>query len=259
MLLQIIVTAQKDTLYPLLKTIKGDIENFTVDNLDNIYIVNSTGQLKKYNAKGDSVAVFNDVKRYGNVSLVDASNPLKVLLYYKDFSTIVVLDRLLTQRATIDLRKMGIFQVNVISQSYDNNIWLYDEGDSKLKKISDEGKLLSETIDLRLLFDDAPHVTAIADQEGYVYLYDPVQNVFTFDYYGALKNRILITGWNDFKVADKFIYGVKNDSLFRYQINTFRQDEEKLPLPLQKSLKLDFTASRIYAMKKDELSVYLLK
>jgi hypothetical protein len=72
---------------------------------------------------GDSVAIFNNVKKFGKISTIDVSNPLKVLLYYKDFSTIVVLDRLLATRNTIDLRQQNIFQVNAIGQSYDNNIW----------------------------------------------------------------------------------------------------------------------------------------
>ena len=251
--------AQKDPGYRLIASISGDIADFTVDNLDNVYVLTSTDQLKKYGPNGDSVAVFNNVKKFGKLSSIDVSNPLKVLLYYKDFSTIVVLDRLLSVRNTIDLRQQNIFQVNAIGQSYDNNIWLYDESDSKLKKISDEGKLLSETADFRLLFDQAPRVKNIYDQEGFVYLYDPDQSVFVFDYYGALRNKILITGWHDLKVAGKFIFGIDNDSIRRYEINTFRVDGNRLPAPLKNSLKLNFTASRLYALKKDLLEVYSLR
>jgi len=250
--------AQKEAPYKLLATIRGDVVDFAVDNLDNVYVLTSTDQLKKYNANGDSVAVFNNVKKFGKLSTLDVSNPLKVLLYYKDFSTIVVLDRLLTQRNTIDLRQQGIFQVNAIGQSYDNNIWVYDEGDSKLKKINEQGKALFETSDFRLLFDQAPHIKNIFDQDGFVYLYDPAQNIFVFDYYGALRNKILIRGWQDLKVAGKFIFGINNDTLHRYEINTFRVDEEKLPGPLKNSLKLNFTSSRLYALKKDLLEIYSL-
>src|SRR4029077_18827314 len=108
------VQAQKESSYKLIASIKGDVVDFAVDNLDNVYVLTSSDQLKKYNADGDSVAVFNNVRKFGKVSTVDVSNPLKVLLYYKDFSTIVVLDRLLTQRNTIDLRQQNIFQVNAI-------------------------------------------------------------------------------------------------------------------------------------------------
>ena len=248
--------AQKNASYKLIAAIRGDVVDFSVDNLDNVYVLTSTDQLKKYNPNGDSVAIFNNVKKFGKVSTIDVSNPLKVLLYYKDFSTIVVLDRLLTVRNTIDLRQQNIFQVNAIGQSYDNNIWLYDEADNKLKKINDEGKTLLETPDFRLLFDQAPHVKNIYDQDGFVYLYDPEQNVFVFDYYGALRNKILISGWQDFKVAGKFIFGINNDTLHRYEINTFRLDENKLPIPLKNSVKVNFTAARLYALKKDLLEIY---
>src|SRR6266487_422697 len=250
--------AQNNASYKLIASITGDVVDFAVDNLDNVYVLTSTDQLKKYTSNGDSVAVFNNVKKFGKVSTIDVSNPLKVLLYYKDFSTIVVLDRLLTMRNSIDLRQHNIFQVNAIGQSYDNNIWLYDEGDSKLKKINDEGKAILETADFRLLFNQAPHIQNIYDQDGFVYLYDPEQSVFVFDYYGALRNKILISGWQDFKVAGKFIFGINNDTLHRYEINTFRLDEDKLPIPLNNSLKVNFTSSRLYALKKDLLEIYTL-
>jgi len=257
--ISITANAQQIAQHKLIASIKGDVVDFAVDNLDNIYVLTTTDQLKKYTANGDSAAVFNYVKKFGKVSLIDASNPLKVLLFYKDFSTIVVLDRLFAVRNIIDLRKLNIFQVNTIGRSYDNNIWLYDETDNKLKKIDDEGKILMETADFRLLFDKAPHVKNIFDQDGFVYLYDPLQSVFVFDYYGALRNKILISGWNDFKVAGKFIFGTNNDTLHRYEINTFRMDQEKLPLPLKNSSKVNFTAARLYALKNDSLEIYTLR
>jgi glutaredoxin-related protein len=250
--------AQTDTSYQLIAVIKGDIVDFTVDNLDNVYILNSTDQLKKYNAGGDSVAVFNNVKKFGRISTIDVSNPLKVLLYYKDFSTLVVLDRLLSTRNTLDLRKQNIFQVNAVAQSYDNNIWLYDENESKLKKLNDEGKVLQETADFRSLFGEAPRIENIYDQDGFVYLYDPAKSVYVFDYYGALRNKIQVNGWKDFKIAGKFIFGINHDTLHRYEINTFRADERRLPNLFQNSLKVNFTSARLYVLKKDLLEIYML-
>jgi hypothetical protein len=103
------IKAQSDSAFTLIKTINGDIIDFTVDNLDNIYILNSRNQVKKLNANGDSVAIYNDVKKFGQATLIDVSNPLKLLLYYKDFATVVVLDRFLNAVNVIDLRKQNIF------------------------------------------------------------------------------------------------------------------------------------------------------
>lgn len=171
---------QSDPSFRLLKTIKGDIVSFTVDNLDNIYTLNSRNQVKKFNINGDSVAIYNDVRKFGTATMIDVSNPLKVLLYYKDFATIVVLDRLLNIRNTIDLRLQNILQAKAIGLSYDNKIWVYDELESKLKKIDEGGQLLLETPDFRLLLGQSPVFQKIFDENKYVYLYDSLKGVFVF-------------------------------------------------------------------------------
>lgn len=256
LIMHVCAIAQKDSAFQLVKRITGDITAFTVDNLDNIYLLNSNYQVKKLNSNGDSVGVFNAVRKFGQPTLIDVSNPLKILLYYRDFATIVMLDRFLNMINTIDLRKQNILQVRAIGQSYDNKIWVYDELESKLKKIDDDGSLLGETPDFRQLFGSAPSPQKIFDQDKYVYLYDSAQAVFVFDYYGALKNKILIAGWSNFKVAGKYIFGSGNNKLYRYDIKTFRVDEWDMPAELYKSKAFNFSTFRLYALRDDSIEIY---
>jgi hypothetical protein len=251
--------AQVDTSFQLLKKIKGDIVAFAADNLDNLYLLNSTDQLKKINEKGDSVAIFNNIRKYGKVAQIDVSNPLRVLLYYKDFATIVVLDRLLNVRSTIDLRKQDIFQTQAVCLSYDNGIWVYDEFEHKLKKLDEEGKLLFSSADFRQLFDEAFSFTAINDHDGYLYLYDKNKGVYVFDYYGTLKNIFTLTGYNNFKAIGKFITGTRNDSLMRYQPGNLLMQELKLPESFRKAQFILFTSTKAFALKRDELEIYQLR
>ena len=243
--------AQTDTSFSLVKSISGDIVSFTVDNLDNIYILNSRNQVKKLNANGDSVAVYNDVKKFGQATLIDVSNPLKLLLYYKDYATVVVLDRFLNAVNVIDLRKENIFQVKAIGQSYDNKIWLYDELEGKLKKIDEDGKLLQETPDFRQLLGQAPSPIKIFDENKYVYLYDSAKGVYVFDYFGVLKNSIMIEHWHNFKVAGKYIFGSGKGMLYRYEISTFRLDDWAMPKEIANSKAFNFSSSRLYALMKN--------
>lgn len=247
----VFVTAQEDSSFQLLRVMKGDIASFTVDNLDNLYVLNSRNQVKKYNINGDSVAVFNDIRKYGQATLIDVSNPLKVLLYYNDFATVVMLDRFLNVVNVVDLRKQGILQAKAIGQSYDNKIWVYDELEAKLKKIDEDGKLLQETPDFRLLLGQPVTPTRIFDENRYVYLYDSLKGVYVFDYFGALKNGILIQRWQNLKVAGKFIFGSRADSLFRYEISTFRVDEWPKPEPVRLSRAFNFSSTRLYALQNE--------
>jgi hypothetical protein len=204
-LLQQIAYSQQDSsiYFQPTKTFSDVVVDFSMDNLGNIFIINASNQIKKINANGDSVGVFNDVRKYGKVFSVDASNPLKVLVYYKDFGTIIVLDRFLNIRNTIDLRQAGILQVTAICQSYDNHIWLYDELDNKIKKIDDQGKVLSTSADFRMLFETVPHPHTMYDRDGLLYLYDTKSGLLVFDYYGGLKSNITLPGITDFQVIDK--------------------------------------------------------
>ncbi len=125
----------QDSLFRLDRTIDYPIESFTINNLGEIYLINTNNQLKKIDDKGDSVGVFNMVTKYGKLSYVEAQNPWRTILFYKNFSTIVLLDKYLNLVTNINLRKQNILNVKAVTSSYDNNIWLFDEQDSKLKKL----------------------------------------------------------------------------------------------------------------------------
>jgi len=254
----VMLIAQDEIFFTPVKKITGKYTAFTVDNLDNIYLLNNSNQLKKINANGDSVAVFNDIKKFGRATLVDVSNPLKILLYYSDFATIVVLDRLLNVRNIIDLRKYNMLQVKAIGQSYDNNIWLYDELDNKLKKLDEEGKVLLETPDFRLLLGHAISPVKIFDENKLVYLYDTTYGIYVFDYYGALKNNIMIQKWQNLKVIGPYIYGSRFDTIFRYEIKTFLLDEWKKSTVLLNCSAFNFTSTYLFALKEDALEVYAI-
>lgn len=251
--------AQNDSSFQFLKTIKGDFTYFNVDNLDNIYLITKNNQLKKLNVNGDSVAVFNDVKKYGNPDYVDVTNPLKSLLYYKNYSTVVVLDRLLTQRNTINLRKQNIFYVNSITLSYDNYMWLFDEEDYRLKKIDEEGKLLQSTTDWRMLFDTVPAPVKIIDRDNFVYLYDPAKGFYIFDYYGGFKNRLAFLNWTNVEVNGTTVYGFEETKLYSYQLKSLQLKEYKLPAFFGKYISIKAMNGLVYLLNEKGVDIYQIK
>jgi hypothetical protein len=172
---------------------------------------------------------------------------------------VVILDRLLSVRSTIDLRKQDVFQVQAICLSYDNKIWVYDEFEHKLKKIDEDGKTLFATSDFRQLFDEAFSFTSICDQDGLLYLYDKNKGVYVFDYYGSLKNIFSLTGYDNFKTVGKFITGTRHDSLMRYQPSNLLLQEIKMPETFRKAQSILITTTKAYALKKDELEIYQLR
>jgi hypothetical protein len=251
--------AQEDSAFKFIKTIKGSFSSFYVDNLDNLYLITGTNQLKKLNANGDSAGVFNDVRRYGKLYSLDVTNPLKLLLYYKNFSTIVSLDRFLNNRNSIDLRRQNMFRVKAVAMAYDNNMWVVDEQEFKLKKIDEQGKTLFETIDWRQLFDTVPSPENIFDREGFVYLYDSKKGFYIFDYYGAFKNRLPFTGWSSPEVSGNTVYGFANKKLYSYRQSSLALKEYPLPAFFGKYSAIRAINGKVYVLKKEGVDVYQVK
>jgi hypothetical protein len=217
-------TKGQDTIaFKQVETKQGSWIDFNVDNLGNYYLLSKENRLKKINNRGDSVGAFNEVRRYGKLYSMDITNPLKTLLYYRNFSTIVVLDRFMNIVNTIDLRKQQIFQVKAIAQSYDNNIWLYDEQNNKLKKIAEDGTILMETVDLRTIFDEVPSPETIIDQEGFVYLYDRNKGMYVFDIYGGFKTKISYLNLTNVTVIGKTMAALDKNQLLFYTFGTLSE------------------------------------
>lgn len=256
----LIVLGQQDSVLKvsLVQKINGEVKGFTTDNLSNIYLLTTTGQIKKLNEKGDLVAAYNDVRRFGNIYSIDATNPLKVLVYYKDFSTVIVLDRVLSVRNTIDLRKQNIFQVTAITSSYDNNLWIFDELDSKIKKIDDNGNVILQSVDFRQVFDPVPWPVAMYDRDGQLYLYDAKKGLMVFDYYGASKNSFQILHLYDLQVIDKNTITARDSThILLYKPATLQLFTFKAFNDQNRFSKINFNGSKIYCLTKNgELEIY---
>ncbi len=251
--------AQDDSLFRFLKKIEYPISSFTVDNLGELYIINTDNQLKKYNEKGDSVGVFNQVTKYGKLTYVEAQNPWKAILFYKNYSTIVLLDKYLNVLTNINLRSQNIFNVQAVTTSYDNNIWLYDEQENKLKKIDDAGNKIFESVDFRLLFDSIPTPQKIMDADGFVYLYDREKGLYIFDYYGSFKSKLPFLNWTDVAVIDKSIYGFDKNNLYRYTPPLPDVKKYALSEALRNNTSLKVNNHRIYILKNQQLEIYSLQ
>lgn len=241
---------------PPVSLYSGSVKQFAADNLGNVYVLTPAGLLIKLNSRGDSLNVFNDVRRYGPVYAMDVTNPMKVLLYYKDFSTVLMLDRYLNRINMIDLRKSGIFQAKAVGLSYDNNVWIFDEQSAKLKKIDETGRVLSETTDLRQVLDVVPSPHALVDRDGFVYVYDSTKGIYVFDYYGALKNALPLTGVTDLQVIGKTIAGRRQNKLVRYTLGTLELQELPLPAIVQGAEKIYITQQGVYVLNEAGIEMY---
>lgn len=241
-------------------SIIGQYANISVDNIGNIYALSNTkNQIKKIGFKGDSLGLFNDIKQYGNIYSIDVSNPLKILLYYRDFSTIVVLDRFLNVINKVDLRQLGIMQAMAVSQSYDNQMWVFDQQDYKLKKIGENGTVLFSSDDFRVLFAQAPNPSSIIDNDGSLYLYDDKFGWVVMDYYGAVKKEFPALHWHNVGVEKDIMYGWSDGKLHLFNYKTFVLKDYTIPIDFSQVKSIDLLDYKIFILSNKSINIYSYK
>lgn len=257
-LLHIRSNAQQDTVSERSpEIVTGDFSKFYVDNIGNIYALNqSADQINKFSKNGNIIGVFNDVRRFGSIHSLDVTNPLKTLVYYKNFNTVLFLDRLMNITGIIDLRKAGILQSSAVALSYDNLTWVYDSRDTKIKKVNEENKIVFESADLKSLFDEAPQPDAIFDRDGLLYLFDKKTGLMIFDYYGALKETHLFKDLTDIQISKNIITGRKGNKLFISGPGKFDERTIALPQNFKEATQTYFFAENFYTLHGGRIYIY---
>jgi hypothetical protein len=247
-----------DTL-PVMFRFRDKITDFEVDNLGYIYLVGPQQQIKKLTPGFDSMAVFNDLRHFGKLYSIDVSNPLKVLLFYKDFGTIIILDRLLNVKTILNLRTSGIIQATAITQSYDNNIWIYDGLDNAVKKIDESGRVLITSPDFRVVFDNPPQPESLHDFNKFLYAYDPSIGMLVMDYFGAYKNKVALLGWTNLQGIAQGIAATDAKGLVYYRPGSIDIQEQALPGELLTAKKIRIDKRKLYVLdKQNTMTLYRL-
>jgi hypothetical protein len=242
-----------------IKTFNETIGDFEVDNLGNLYLFGARQQLKKLSPTFDSLAVFNDTRHFGKLYMLDASNPLRILLFYRDFGAIIILDRFLNVRTILNLRTAGYQQVSAITQSYDNNIWLYDELENMIKKIDESGKTLTSSPDFRVLFDDPPQPQELQDFNRYLYASDSEKGLIVMDYFGAVKNKLSFKGWHNLHSAGNGLVATNSAGLVYFQPGNPDTKNKPLPAPMIAAKKIRVHDGKLYVLYKEgRLGIYRL-
>jgi hypothetical protein len=245
-----------DSNFTLIKSIPIEAKNIQTDRLGNIYVVSNTNQLYKYNSDGKLLSTLN-YKYLGNITFVDATNPLEIYVFYKELNVVVFLDNNLAYRGEIHLADVNIGQAAAIARSFDNGIWVFDLADMQLKRMNKDGSNLQSSGNIRQYTSAGSTITYLYDNNDRVFVNDSTNGVFVFDVFATYVKTLPIKGCDEIKVIDKelFYYHTKQGLLKKYQLNAFTTTTYSLPESLViKDMSIE--KNRLYLLKADEVIIY---
>lgn len=219
-------------------TIHIEADFFTSDNQGNVYVVKSD-ELSKYNKSGKLLYKYSD-KKLGNISFVDASNMLRLLVFYKNFLQIVFLDNTLTLNGQVlNLDKIGSQQAQVVCSSHNSGIWLYDQQNFELLRLDQNFEKLQQTGNLNLLLNTSLQPDYLLEYDNKVYLNNHSSGILMFDIYGTYYKTIPIKNVKNFQPITDWVYFISDSTVKAYNTKTTEEKQFEMPIQNFKNFRLE--------------------
>jgi hypothetical protein len=223
-----------------------------VDQLGNLYFANVNNEIYKQDPTGKQVGYYSN-NQLGNVGRIDATSPLKVLVFYPAFNTGVVLDRRLLETSRFNLIEMGFGEIELVAFSRDGTIWIFDDHEQRIYKVDQKGNILLKGGDLRLVFDERLQPIQMTEAGEYLYLAVPGRGLLIFDLFGQYKSQILRPEIGEFQVIEhESVVLIEKDDLGIIELQTLEERHYQLPEKLR-TAKLILTKHEIIAVSNQEV------
>ncbi|MFQ5335719.1 MAG: hypothetical protein ACE5DN_06560 [Flavobacteriales bacterium] len=246
----------QDTALRLIKSIPVKADFFTTDQLGNIYLIKGT-DITKYDIINGSERVFSN-KLMGRITSVDASDPLKIILFYSDLSQLVFLDNMMSMVGNpLTLETRGLEQVTLAAGSHDNGLWLYDRNTFQLLRLNRDMEKTQETGDLRQMLRMDMRPNLLTEHNNHLYLNNPDVGILVFDIFGTYYKTIPLAGLKEFQIHDHSIYYLQDNKFCVFDMITL--EKQTLPLPVKHFQQVRIEKQRIYLLGDDALSIYSFK
>ena len=252
-LLLIAINSSSQSSYKEIARIKTNANYFTSDNQANIYLAYGN-ELYKYNKFGLLLYKYS-TKKQGSISFVDASNLLRILLFYKDFLLVEFLDNTLSLSSdAINFEQLGYYQTQQVCTSNNSGTWVFDTQNFELIRLSKNLEITNRSGNLNVLLNVNLMPTYCIENDNRVYLYNPASGILVFDIYGTYFKTIAFTDIQSFQVVSDWVYILKNNKLTAYNVLT--GEEKKFDLPVSQLKKFRIENNYLLIQTNEELIVY---
>lgn len=242
--------------YPLATEVSVKADYFTSDNLGNSYLINGN-EIFKYLPDGKLFSRYSNLM-LGNITSVDATNPLKLLLFYRDFSKIQFLDNQLSEsRGVISLQDLGLEQSTLASISFDNGFWVYDQISFSLIRFNQAFDKVQEVRNINQNIGYEPQPDFLLEAGEWVYLNNPLTGILVFDIFGTYFKTIPLKGLSCFQIAGDNLMYFKDAKLLSYNLKTLQEQQVQLPPDDIKMLRVE--KEKLMILTPENLKVYEVK
>lgn len=185
------------------------------DHMGNYYLVYED-EVIQYDQLNRELNRFSN-KNYGKISEIDASNALKILLHYRELTSIAFLDNRLGERSDLlDLQEAGLAQSHLSCSSYNNGVWVYDKVDLSLYRLDQNLKPSLRSGNLNQITGKTLDPVEIRESGRWLYVLHQNKGIVVCDIYGAYSKFIPVDGIIDLEVLGEELLILDEEGIKRY-------------------------------------------
>ncbi|MBQ4818505.1 hypothetical protein [Aquimarina sp. MMG016] len=191
-----------------------------VDSFGAIYYSENNIFHKKWN---DQELQYGDFI-LGKLSSVSILNPLKIVLFYEDSNTIILIDKYFNEIDRINFNTLTDFKnVTKVSAANDNSVWIFDSNTQRFELFDTDLRktlLITQPINdlANILRSNFNYCWALTEKE-----------LLQFNIYGSLIDRFPNEEYLDFQMTNNDLVIKKDNQLYYYNIQGKKSEKINLP------------------------------
>jgi len=245
--------AQSSPALTLVESIAANSDFFTVDPLGNLYWTNREG-LTKYEPASKTYLHYSN-PRFGQIHLVDASDPLNVMVYHRDFMHIVWLDRNLAEKEAPH-SAAGILPgfPGVVCSSALGGFWVFVPQDMRLQQYSQDFRLQAQSLPFFEILPAFGEPAFITEANARLYVSEPNAGIAVFDTFGNFLFIIEKKGIERFQVQGNHVVWFSEKELINFDF--VLQEETLFLLPETKIRSGLVSGSKIWVHTGNDIRIY---
>jgi len=243
--------------YELVRAFPVKGKYLTTDFIKSAYVVNDKDQVLKFDSLGRLSGIFNE-NRYGPVDQIDPTAPFNVLVFFKEFNTIVAADAVMATKHLYKLENIDINEIGAVCMSYDNNVWVFDQASNKLKKVAKNYDILHESEDVSQILGLSISPTFMVEREKMIFLIDPESGILTFDMFGNYYRTFPISGVESIQVLKGNFVFYSGGEMKSFDPRTMKTNTIIIP-EVENTQSVYIQQDLVYILTDKEIQIYRLK
>jgi len=235
-----------------------DYQHSLTDPLGNTYFIEDE-KLTKHIPDKDKKHTFSN-SEFGVISQLDVSDPMRLLIYYENFNTILFLDNnLSTLLSPISLDEIGHENTRLVCSSEKGGFWLYDEQSGQLFSYNEDLHLVNKSISIHSITEGEIAPNLLLEKGGKVYMNLPDFGILVFNHFGGYLHTIPLINLQTFQIINQKVVYYNKNAIFEYSPVSQETTSFDIPPDTTDVINSRIHKDQIYIFQEDHYQIYQIK